>query len=265
MGMSLVDRVVARILVRQRLARRDLDLSDWGLDGLTRGETVTLYHGSTRLFKTFDMSRSRTELVDNYYGSGIFLTPSKRVAESYAEANRNIGFDPEVIDDLKRRNRTAGDFMEQLYRRGRDAWDDLTPESLGVKPEEFSLALEKHFNGLDANTIADVAERILGTKLTYPVGDDPVHIFNMSTGMPDYVYNNLDELGLDSKVYRPKVYTVDVRVSNPLVTSSKSKARSAKSKGYDSVVYYGSDLVGGVPEVAVFSPQNAKVRHYEVV
>jgi len=30
-------------------------------------------------------------------------------------------------------------------------------------------------------------------------------------------------------------------------------------------VYHGSDLVGGVPEVAVFNPRNVKIKHIEVV
>lgn len=67
-------------------------LSEYNLKGLRTGQPVTLYHGTTRLFRTFDMNQSRDELVDSYYGKGIFLSPSKRVAALYANANRNIGF-----------------------------------------------------------------------------------------------------------------------------------------------------------------------------
>jgi hypothetical protein len=56
-----------------------------------------------------------------------------------------------------------------------------------------------------------------------------------------------------------------VTVSNPLVTANKAQASKARSKGFDSVVFYGSDLVDGVPEVAVFSPRNVKVRNIEVI
>jgi hypothetical protein len=49
------------------------------------------------------------------------------------------------------------------------------------------------------------------------------------------------------------------------VTKSQSAARKARSQGYDSVFYYGTDLVKGIPEVAVFRPQDVKIRRIEVV
>jgi hypothetical protein len=95
--------------------------------------------------------------------------------------------------------------------------------------------------------------------------NEPINIFDMTTGLPDYAYKYLDEIGLDSKTYRPKVYTVTVTVKNPLITANDSAAKAARHKGYDSVVFYGRDLVQGVPEVAVFNPSNVKVKHIEVV
>lgn len=252
----------------RRVAAKPLDLSHYNLEGITTGKSVTLYHGTTRFFKTFDMSRSRTDLVDRFYGAGIFLTPSKHVAEKYAEANRNIGFDPEIIEDLKRVNAGAGAFMQKLYSRGDDAWDEMTPEKLGLAPgEDWLAALRKLVGGVDPNTVADVAQYIIGTKVRSlrDSENEPVNIFHQSTGLPDYMYKNLDEIGLDSMVYRPKVYTVTVSVQKPLITASKSQAKAAQSKGYDSVVYFGSDLVGGVPEVAVFKASDARIVRVEVV
>jgi hypothetical protein len=250
-----------------RRAAKALNLSHFGLEGLTSGKPVTLFHGSTRLFTSFDMGKSRTELVDRFYGAGIFLVPSKRVAEQYAEANRNMGFDPSLIDDLKKRNAKAGAFMETLYSKGDAAWDDWTPEKLGVAPGgDYIEALQKLAGGVDPNTLSDVCQFIEGTRVRrLGAENEPINIFNTSTGLPAWAYDNLDEIGLDSKTYRPKVYTVTVTVSNPLVTASKSQARGAKSKGYDAVVFYGSDLVGGVPEVAVFKSSDVKIVHVEVV
>ena len=157
--------------------------------------------------------------------------------------------------------------MQALYARGKDAWDDLTPQALGVEPgsDAYYKAIDEHIGHVDPNTIQDVVEYVIGSKVE-PLGSgDPVNIFNMSTGLPDWVYKDLDSLGLDSKTYRPKVYTVSVTVHNPLITASKSEARAAKHKGYDSVVFYGSDLVKGVPEVAVFDPNKVRIKHIEVV
>lgn len=188
----------------------------------------------------------------------------------YAEANRNIGFDPSIIDKLKSRNGPAGRLLELLYQQGVEGWDTAFRE-FGFwveEPETGQGHLAPGFDeyvGTDPNELQDVAGYILGSK-THPLGGDgPVNIFNQSTGMPHYIYDLVDQMGLDSKVYRPKLYTVEVRVQNPLVTKSQAQARSAKSKGYDSVVYWGADLVRGVPEVAVWDPQKVKVRRIEIV
>src|SRR5262245_44807734 len=94
-----------------RVAKRGIDLADYGLDGLTRGEPVRLFHGTTRSFTRFDLSKSRKDLVDDFYGAGIFLTPSESVAWDYAHANRNIGFDhDELLADARRANRNMAEF-----------------------------------------------------------------------------------------------------------------------------------------------------------
>jgi len=219
------------------------------------------------------MSLSRDELVNRFYGRGIFLTPSKRVAAHYADANRNIGFNPSIIDDLKRKNPNAGRFLESLYKHGKDAWEKFLREEgfwrddppPGEGAVDFT-GFQKHL-GVDPNTLGDIAGYIIGSA-TKPLGfgeDGALSLFNQSTGAPEYLYQELDEVGLDSKTYRPKVYTVSVTVENTLITASQSEARRASSQGYDCVVYYGSDLVSGVPEVAVFNPRNVKVKHIEVV
>lgn len=263
---------LAARVARRFEAKKALNLSEYGLEGMLEHRPVTLYHGTTRLFKTFSMDRSRTELVDQFYGAGIFLTPSKRVAERYAQANRNIGFDAAIVEDLKRKNPNAGKFLQMLVAEGQPAWENY-PRAEGFWNDNpppgqgtFDIVGFEKFLGVDPNTVSDIAGYIIGSKIV-PLGTDDgaLHMFGQSTGAPDWLYDDLDRVGLNSKTYRPKIYTATVTVSNPLVTSSKSQAKAARSKGYDSVIYYGSDLVGGVPEVAVFNPRDAKVKHIEVV
>jgi hypothetical protein len=246
-------------------SKKEFELSWYNLEGLTQGKAVTLYHGSTRSFKKFDLSLVREDLVKNYYGGGIFLTPSKRVAWKYAGANRNIGFDPSIIEDLKRKNKNAGWAFELLCTQGSsdETWDTLIARAKEEYPDmDPAPALDKYL-GVDPNTLVDVAAYVIGSKVEVLGGGDPVNIFNMSSGAPSYIYNDLDEIGIDSKEYRPKVYTVSVTVKNPLITDSKAKAKSARNKGYDSVVFYGSSLVEDVPEVAVFSPNDVKIQKVE--
>ncbi len=245
-----------------------------GLDGLLRGEPATLFHGTTANFKAFDMAHSRDELVDQFYGKALFFTPSKHVAERYANANRNMGLPKSVLSDLKRANPHAGAFLQTLYDMGSEAWetfardqgfwDDDPPPGVG----KFDSVEFERYLGVDGNTLMDISQHILGTKYNARDPDELeelMDIFNPSTGSPDWVYSNLDEVGLDSEAYRPKVYTVVVKVENTLVTASKSEARRARSKGYDSVLYHGADLVGGVPEVAVYDPRRVRILRVEVV
>ena len=266
-------------LANRRLARRYLyakqpfDLAMNGLKGLDEGRTVTLYHGTTKSFDRFDLDQSRDELVNDFYGKGIFLTPSKKVAWEYANANRNMGLDPSIIGELKRKNKHAGAFLESLYRLGFEgAWETVLPESIyeeetpeGSDPPAAIAyrEFEDSLKGIDPNTLNDIAGYIEGSKVK-PLGGGSTNIFSTSSGAPEWLYDDLDEVGLNSSVYRPKVYTVGVTVQNPLITASASEAKKARANGYDSVVFHGSRLVDGVPEVAVFSPRNAKIQKVEV-
>lgn len=163
--------------------------------------------------------------------------------------------------------------MQTLYSLGKDGWD-VSLEAGGFVNENPApgegaidyVGYQKHL-GVDPNTIDDIAGYIIGSKIK-PLGsgiDDPLDLFSQSsTGAPSHVYDSLDEVGLDSKTYRPKVYTVTVTVSNTLVTANKAQARKARSKGFDSVIYHGSDLVAGVPEVAVFDPRKVRIKRIEI-
>ena len=253
--------------VAARYAKRELNLAQHGLEGLVEGRTSKLYHGTTAMFRSFDMARSRGELVDSYYGKGIFLTPRKRVAEEYAEANRNMGFPDSILEDLSSKNKGAGALLKAMYDHGHEKGWDLWAQDSGIIQEDGSWdndILEKVLQGIDGNDLTDIAEYVIGANFK-PHDEGFVNIFSQRTGLPSHMYNSLDAVGLDSKVYRPKVYTVTVRVENVLVTPSKAKAKSARSKGYDCVIFHGSDLVMGEPEVAVFSSKNVRISKVEMV
>lgn len=239
---------------------KQIDLSYYGLDALVAGKPTTLYHGTTAWFKTFDMARSRESLVKNYYGGGIFLTPRKSVAVAYAEANRNIGFPRSIIDEVRKKSKAGGELLQSMYDYGYELGWEKWQKKMNVKTaEEINKVV-----GFDPNLLNDIAEYIIGSKVKAGGGDN-FNIFNQSTGMPEYVYDTVDELGIDSKRYRPKVYTVTATCKNPLVTASKTEARKARAVGYDCVVFHGADLVDGVPEVAMFDPRLVKIKKVEVV
>lgn len=252
--LETIEKHGSRFPVYTKKAKIDLKIE--GLDGLVRGEPTTLYHGTTASFRKFDLSKSRDELVNQFYGKGIFLTPSRRVAWKYASANRNMGFPPSIIQKVRRKNADAGDFLALLVKHGDDAWE--MERSPGV-----SWAASFDEIDVDLNTVRDVAAYVIGSKIK-PMPTDNTNIFSMSTGMPDWVYDDLDDLGVDSSLYRPKVYTVTVQVDNVLVTARKASARAARRKGYDAVVFHGQGLVDGVPEVAVFDPNKVRIKKMTV-
>lgn len=249
-----------RIAQRWLQAKEFDELAHYGLDKLVRGETTTLYHGTVASFRKFDMSKGRDELVNRFYGRGIFLTPSKRVASLYANANRNIGLDPSIIKDLSQVNRTAGAFLAELVKKGDDAWEDEGPGGI-----MWAKYWADQPEGLDiGNDVGDIAAYVVGSKVK-PVGSDSPGIFSQSTGAPDWLYDQIERLGIDADKYKPKVYTVQVRVKNPLVTTKKSEAKKARSKGHDCVILHStSGLVRDVPEVAVFDVNAVRVVSVEV-
>jgi tRNA nucleotidyltransferase/poly(A) polymerase len=235
-----------------KVARFDAKIE--GLDGLLRGEPTVLYHGTTAQFRKFDISKSQDDLVNQFYGRGIFLTPSKRVAWKYAEANRNIAFPPSIVQDLRKVDADAGDFLALLVRHGNDAW-----EMERTSGQTWAQAFADDVVRTDLNLVDGIAGYVLGSKVQ-PVGFDTGGLFSQSTGLPEWMYDDLDRVGLDSSKYRPKVYTVVVTVDNVLVTARRAEAKTASRKGYDCVVYHGPGIVDGVPEVAVFDPSKVRVQ-----
>jgi len=249
------------------------ELSYYGLDQFVAGKPVVLYHGTTSELTSFDINKSRKELVDKFTGVGIFLTPSKKVAWDYATSSRNKGFPESLVGDLKKVNGPAGEFLEFLVKHGQPGWElfwkkhnlmrDNPPPGEGqLDTERFKSIL----GNVDPNTIMDVAQHVIGTAYESPKGDDNglLDLFGgTSSGTPDWLYASLDELGLDSSRYRPKVYKVSAHGTRVLVTSNQEEARRAFANGYDAFVFTGEDLVGGVPEVAVIDGNQVEILDIE--
>lgn len=222
-----------------------------------KGAPLVLFHGTTEQFASFDLKKSRKELVEDFYGEGIFFTTSKAAAWQYAYAARNQGLSPEVIAALGRKNRGAARVLAAFVEHGRDVWE---------QPGVTVASLEEASGGVEANTLMDLAQHVRGSRYVDPV-DEREEIMRAllggGYGVPDWVFKKLRGLGVDPKPFMPKVYTVEVRVDRPLWTASTDKARRARKLGYDSIVYYGPNLVEGAPEVAVFDPRRVKILKVE--
>lgn len=238
------------------------ELDYYKLTPLLEGKSIIAYHGTTAYFKKFDISQSKRELNNKYYGDGIFFTTDKNVAQKYANANRNIGFPISIIKDLKTKNKEAGDFLYDLWKYGNDTWE--LPKY--QKPNKFGGigTFADGFNGIDANDLADIAEYIIGTKLKRgSTNNDFINIFDTSTGMPYYMYELVEEIGLDKLKYYPKIYTVKLQSPKVVVASNKKEVDKAKKDKQDAVVYTGKDMVDDIPEIAVFDANIIKILKVE--
>lgn len=262
---------ILRNVERLVCAGSEVDLSHWStLMLIIKGKPSILFHGTTATFKKFDIRYSRKELVNPYYGVGIFLTPDYDVADRYAHAARNSLLPKSVISDFSKVNPVGGRLMALLYNKGhRRGFDEFIDEYLDDDGSIFDEKMTRALKGVDPNDISDVSEYIEGSK-NKPLGSnsDFVNIFNMQpSGIPETVLDLLDDMGVDGNKYRPKRYMVKTNLKNPLVTDNRNEARSAKNKnlGYDCVIYHGPGIVGGVPEVAVYDPRKLTIVNVKYV
>lgn len=255
------------------LKESNSQLGYFGLDEFVKGSPIVLYHGTTASFSSFDASKSRKDLVDKYTGTGIFLTPSKKVAWKYATASRNKGLPVEVIDDVKKVNPHAGEFLETLYKHGQPGWEMFWKEKgfLRDAPKDGEGLLDaeafQSYLNADPNSLMDVATFIEGTAYEGSPGDETnlLDLFSgASQGAPDWLFDTLSSLDVDSTKYKPKVYKVSTQASHVLVTADKDEAKRAFSLGYDAFVFSGEDLVDGVPEVAIRDGSQVNILDVEV-
>lgn len=222
-------------------------LEDMGLEKLLTGQSLILYHGSSRKFDAFDAEKTRTDLVDLYYGSGLFFVSREDIAWDYAHAARNADLPVSVVDDVERAHPEIGRFMRRSMVSGGLEW----PEEWAHLPQrEIDLFYEA----------ASVVPYVEGSRVPCTRLSAFEELLGATPGITLSAYKGLHELlGKKAEDYFPRVYMAIVKARNPLVTNELDVARVARRDGYDSVVYFGDHAVGGVPEVAVFDPSQVTI------
>lgn len=226
------------------------------------------YHGTTSMFSSFDPAYIRGQ-SNMKVGSGIYLTPDKDIARGYATGARNAMLPARVVDDLERVNPAAGQMLRLLVQRGNEeGWDEMVALAKQSYPNGSGHDAVERMIGIDPNHVFDISQHVVGSRTAQRQEESLFSLWGIGgpSGVPWYVYDYLDQLGVDSKVYRPKVYTLLVSgVRNVLVTGDSDVGRRARAQGHDAVVYTGSDVEDGVPEVVVFDPSKVRVVDVEAV
>ena len=266
LALGIVGAVAAVGMMKSRRGSRSR--ASFDIENFVNAGTGVFYHGTTSMFSSFDPAYIRSQ-ANMKVGSGIYLTPVKYIALGYATGARNAVIPASVVDDLERVNPAAGKMLRLLVQRGNEvSWDEIFALAKQSYPNESGIDALERMIGTDPNHLLDISHHVDGSRT---VQRQEASLFSLwgiggPAGVPWYVYDYIDQLGVDSKAYRPKVYTLLVSgVRNVLVTDSQERGRGARAQGYDAIVYTGRDVEDGVPEVVVLDPSKVRVVKVEAV
>ncbi len=209
------------------------------------GEPRVVYHGTgASSFSIFDTNKQRALLNRKFQGDGFAFTDMPIVAEEYATANRNQTVSRDAfLGGIRSRYPLLYPFARTLIDQGYEsAWE---------QPERIIQLANRY--GIDANDIGDLAEYVEGSATAR---NEAGHLFGGVQPMPEWVHDTAARLGIDTP--SPNLIPVFLSLKNPLVTNNQGKARHAKAKGSDGLIYSGEGTVRGYPEYIVFSPTQIK-------
>lgn len=242
---------------------------------------VMLYHGTTRNFTEHKLNKSRTVLNDNYQGDWLCYSESKDIAFKYANAARNQNFDKELflldMKDYFSDKGISGQYVYKLSLKALEigsekAFDEMFEEyakekniDIGIAPREFNRELTNFDNkyNLDINDFFDLLANVEYSKVYEKQSDSLNEIFNFFNNTINQVdYHSIElhkRLGFKRSVIQPQVYCAYVTANKVLYTKDREKAKSAKEKGYDMVVYSGHGCVENEREILIANSNQIKL------
>lgn len=224
-------------------------------------ENPTLYHGTTKKFEDFDLSKLERARADEFgTPDAVFFSRDKGTAERYSGAAQNKLLPKEVIAQLKEKNSALGEYVESLVNNG--------PEETWKKGGKYfqNEELIKSF-GVSLTEADQLASGINGSKSAREYvgtpgfgGQDP------SVGDATRARNTLNKLGIEDPIQKRIVEVTlakDAKIKDlghiePAATFTtkqrlKAMTEKAKKEGYDGVQFSTRDSVDGRPEVAVWN------------
>ena len=242
---------------------------------LHSGNPITVYHGTTSDFKTFDAKYMREELLNlpQFIGTGFFFTVSKATAHTYADSGRNSAISYDEVFPLLKEGLPSEvyQYADHLYHHG---WDDkLTDMMMEKAPSGMTRGEYLDSIGIDMNDVVDVVDAINGSHgMSQAQVDARDAIFSIFSGSSSSgrggVAYSLESLGINPDPILPKVLTCKVRANNVKLVRDLKEAKSARSEGYDAIIWYdvdGGQLVNDEPEVVIFDANNIRVTDIEVL
>ncbi|MEQ0866856.1 LPD23 domain-containing protein [Pseudomonas aeruginosa] len=221
-----------------------------------QGLPLMLYHGTGASFEQFSADHHRSVLNSKYQGDAFHFTPSPDVASNYADASRNHMINKERM--FAAVDREFAGPLSTLFRTvvegGMEATFDATIEEM----RSWNTAAEAA--GIDFYDLLELGRYVEGSRFNYNHNDN--ELFNLFSGyrhyLPEEVRDIAVALKLDDVLPNQNVAPVFLRAEKVLFTEDREAARNAQKDGYDGFCYSGPDCVDGVPEWAVFSPDQIR-------
>jgi hypothetical protein len=224
------------------------------------GRPVPIFHGTAALFHRFSADAHRTVLNDEYQGDGFHFSPDESVAERYSNASRNQCFNKARMYAALEATMPAllTSTFKTVVEHGYDQTWELPEDQIR---KILDCAVD---HGIDINDLLDLAEYVEGSR--YHHGrkfNDPGELHALLGGggglyLPDHAIQSAVELGLRSAVPDRRVIACYLKVEKPMRTNSPARAKTARAKGFDGVLYTGKGTVAGVPEWIVYDPSQIK-------
>lgn len=221
-----------------------------------QGLPLMLYHGTGASFEQFSADHHRSVLNSKYQGDAFHFTPSPEVASKYADASRNHMINKEQIFAAVEREFSGP--LSDLFRMVVEGGMEATAEASVEVMRSWNTAAEAY--GIDFYDLLELGRYVEGSRFNYNHNDN--ELFNLFSGyrhyLPEEVRDIAVALKLDDVLPNQNVVPVFLRAENVLFTEDREAARNAQKEGYDGFCYSGPDCVDGVPEWAVFSPDQIR-------
>jgi hypothetical protein len=244
--------------------------SNDSLERILNGQDSYAFHGSNRDFDNFDMSFLREWRAEMFLGKGIFLTPSREIAQEYSDANANSDLPLKILDDAKKIDSELGDFMSSLYYKGNSSWEE--PKFRKWLDLYYKQKDVWKFGDVDPNDMAELVNLIPNSQSAKDYDEDRYkgwdnltfsNIFsNSHQALSVHQIKDLKKLGLGD--YYPKIFTVYIKGTNSVLLSNS--VNEIKKSKHDIIIAYNvPNLVDDVPEIIVKNISLLKIidkKHY---
>uniref|UniRef100_UPI001C4A6587 ADP-ribosyltransferase-containing protein n=1 Tax=Pseudomonas aeruginosa TaxID=287 RepID=UPI001C4A6587 len=146
------------------------------------------------------------------------------------------------------------DLFRMVVEGGMEATAEVSVEVM----RSWNTAAEAY--GIDFYDLLELGRYVEGSRFNYNHNDN--ELFNLFSGyrhyLPEEVRDIAVALKLDDVLPNQNVVPVFLRAENVLFTEDREAARNAQKDGYDGFCYSSPDCVDGVPEWAVFSPDQIR-------